>query len=144
MHTRLIVITLLLATACTSNPIQSFPQPQDKPVPATNPAPITETTPTSPPEGDDGLQKKLTEIVVDDLAARLSINAGGISVISAEALVWPDAALGCPTDRVYAPEKVPGFQIRLEVNKKIYVYHTDRTSQVILCSGTEPYEPGLR
>ncbi len=135
MFTRLIVITLLLATACTPGPMQSSPQPQDLLVDATNPPENKEATATPSPEVDGELQKKLTQIVVDDLAARLKKDTGAISVLSAEALVWPDAALGCPLPgKVYAQGTVPGFRVRLEAGDKEYSYHTDRTGQFILCA----------
>ncbi len=156
MLTRTLLIIMLFAAACTPNPVQSSTLPQNTAeskglstaVPASptvvvaKPTEIPGATPSLPAE--DGLQKELTQVAINDLAARLNIGVEEISLTWAKSIVWPNAALGCPTDKAYAPEKTPGFQIRLMANKKVYEYHTDHTSQVILCAGTEPFEPGLR
>jgi hypothetical protein len=85
------------------------------------------------------LQKKLTQIVRKDLAAQLGTDVEGISVISTEAIIWPNAALGCPLPgKVYAEGTVPGFRIQLEAKNKEYSYHTDRTGQFIQCAKPDP------
>ncbi len=156
MLTRTLLIITLFTAACTPNPAQRSTLPQNTaeskgpstavPAPSSvvvaQPTEIPGTIPSPPAE--DGLQKELTQVAINDLAARLTIGTEEISVIWVKSIVWPSAGLGCPTDQVYASEKTPGFQIRLMANKKVYEYHTDRTSQVILCAGTEPFEPGLR
>ncbi len=134
----------------------------EKPLPSSNttapqeisskPTAVIAEEPTGPiklttipsPAVEDGVQKKLIQLAIEDLATRLGINAEGISFMSAETTVWPDGALGCPTDKVYIAEKVPGFRIRLGANGQVYAYHTDRAGQVVLCQAAKPYEPGLR
>ncbi len=165
MLTRMMIIFLLLVTACTPNPIRNATPPQantlenatEQPSETAQVTPIpsptipaessepTKTTPVSSPVVQDGLQKKLTKLAMDDLATRLNTNVEDISVMSAEGILWPDAALGCPLpDKVYAQGRVPGFRIQLGVGGKVYVYHTDRTGKIVFCPEIKPDEPGLR
>ncbi len=140
-----------LSRTSAENPLPSSNTPIPKEIPSNTP-PIIVGEPTESikvttvpsPAVEDEVQKKLIQLAIEDLATRLGINAEAISLMSAESTVWLDGALGCPTDRVYTAEKVPGFQIRLRANGQAYVYHTDRTGQVILCQAAKPYEPGLR
>ena len=164
MFTRVMLIVMFFAGACTPSPIRdSFPSPAptqavQEPSEAavtTSPVadePLTETAATHPPAtsspiGEDGLQKKLTQVAVNALATQLGVGKEEISVTSSESIVWPDAALGCPMpNQVYERGRVPGFRIRLLVNGQVYDYHTDSTGKVVLCLDPEvkPGEPGLR
>lgn len=142
MFTRILILILLVAAAaCAPNPIQT---PVQNPTPTQGIVENTEEaspaiTATPSPVVEDGLQKKLTQIVRNDLAAQLSTNIEEISVISAEAVVWPNAALGCPAPgKVYAQGTVPGFRIRLEAENNEYSYHTDRTGRFVLCPEENP------
>jgi hypothetical protein len=99
------------------NPIQlgSTPESEDMPL---NPPPV----------------EKYIALAKADLAVRLQIEAGEISVLKTAEIVWPDAALGCPDPgMVYAQGRVPGYQIRLMAQSMEYDYHTDLHGQVILC-----------
>jgi len=100
----------------------------------------SEVTPVpSSSASEEGLQKKITRIVTKDLAAQLGVSADEIHVISVEAILWPNAALGCPRPgKVYAQGAVSGFRIRLEAENKEYSYHTDRTGQFVSCPKEDP------
>lgn len=147
MLTRISILVLLLAGACLPGPVENPPQPQSIPVDATNAPTEVMASPSpvlfpSPVLVDESL-KKLTQMTIDDLAPRLALDAELISVISIEPTAWRDASLGCPLDdRVYAAQKTSGYRIRLEAGGQVYVYHTDRTDQIVFCP--EPDEPGLR
>ena len=165
MLTRLMIISLLFATACTPNPVRNAAPLQEntlenvtqKPSETAQVTPIpspaipeessepTQATVVSSPVVQDGLQKKLTKLAMDDLATRLNTNVEDISIMSAEAILWPDAALGCPlSDKVYAQGRVPGFRIQLGAGGKVYIYHTDRAGKIVFCPEIKPDEPGLR
>jgi hypothetical protein len=166
MLTRILILTLFLAAACTPGPVRNTLLPQDTaesatsvfqepseatPVPspliAKEPSESAENTFPPSPAAEDGLQKKLTGLTVDDLATRLRVDAKEIDVTSTESIVWPNAALGCPLpNKVYTQGKIHGFRIWLKVNGQIYEYHTDRTGKIVLCLEPEvkPDEPGLR
>jgi hypothetical protein len=131
MFTRIILIVMLLAAACTPNLIPESAPAQG---PKVTEEISSDPTATSSPIVESGLEKKFIGIVMADLATRLSMEAQAISVISAEAITWPNAALGCPLPgKVYAQGTVPGFRIRLKAENKEYSYHTDRTGQFVLC-----------
>ena len=103
-------------------------------MPAENPIQPTQTSgpiamPSSlpPVEKFVGLAKK-------DLAASLNFDVAQISLGSTMAMVWPNAALGCPRPgKVYAQGRVPGYKIWLSVGEQEYIYHTDLTGQVVFC-----------
>ena len=83
--------------------------------------------------------QNLIEIAKEDLAERLSILVIEINVAEAEEVTWPDSSLGCGKPGTeYLPVITPGFRISLEVDGQIYSYHTNTTSQVILCSDRPP------
>jgi hypothetical protein len=80
-----------------------------------------------------------------DLAERLQIDAAGIVMVKTIEIVWPDAALGCPSPgMVYAQGRVPGYRIWLEAEGREYIYHTDLNGLVILCpqQGPDSGSPG--
>jgi hypothetical protein len=147
MLTRISILVLLLAGACLPNPVEDPPQPQNIPVDVTtSPTEITAIpSPVlfpSPVLADEPLQK-LTQMVIDDLANRLALNVESIRVVSVETTVWREASLRCPhDDQVYAAQKISGYRIRLESGGQIYIYHTDRTDQIVFCPESD--EPGLR
>ncbi|HSB00797.1 MAG TPA: hypothetical protein VLE49_09110 [Anaerolineales bacterium] len=145
MLTRIMIIAMLLATACTPypnrTPVQNSAPPQQNTLEAVMQE-SSQVTPIPSSAGDDGLQKKTTQIVIKDLATRLGIDTEGIHVVSTKALVWPNAALGCPSPgKVYAQGRVPGYQIRLEAGSVEYVYNTDLSGQIILCPQYDPDNP---
>jgi len=71
----------------------------------------------------------------DELASRLNLDSADISIVSAEAVEWPDASLGCPEPgQFYAQVITPGYRILLEARGQRYEYHADsEASQVIRC-----------
>lgn len=93
--------------------------------------------PSSTPD-ISGLES-LIEMAKSNLAQRLSISAGDISLVEAKPVVWPDSSLGCgqPAE-VYMPVITPGFRILLEVDRQVYSYHTNSTNHFILCEMPKP------
>jgi hypothetical protein len=83
---------------------------------------------------DDPLAYKIIGRATLDLAARLSVDAKDIQLISVSAVTWPEASLGCPEPgKVYAAATTPGYQIVLEFAGKTYEYHTDRRQGMVYC-----------
>lgn len=71
---------------------------------------------------------------VADLAANLEIDPTDISLVSMEAQEWRDASLGCPQEgMMYAQVITPGYLIILAAADQQYEYHTDLTTNVVLC-----------
>ncbi|MFP3854869.1 MAG: hypothetical protein ACLFWD_11315 [Anaerolineales bacterium] len=136
------------ATAQTT-PTESATEPAETEAAATStPSEPMETTPTPLDYGEEGVlppeANDLIEATRADLAARLEIQVDDIEVAYVEAMNWPDAALGCPAlDVNYATVVTPGYQIELRVDDEIYEYHTDATSNFVLCQQGEPLLPVL-
>ena len=95
-----------------------------------------ETTTTSSPSSSDydpALQS-LIDMAIADLVARLNVAPSEISVVSAEAVVWPDGALGCPQPgMVYTQVQVEGARIVLSHGGAAYPYHAGGSKSPFLC-----------
>ncbi len=96
----------------------------------------------SPPVG----QGMMIEAVMLSLSEQFDIPAESITVVSVEAVTWPNGGLGCPQEGMaYAEVMVEGSRITLEADGQTYTYHTAGTSEYVLCidgvpagSGTVP------
>jgi len=76
----------------------------------------------------------VVQLAKEDLARRLDVSVSEISVISVEAVDWPDTSLGCPQPGMaYAQVITPGYLIVLGAAAQNYEYHTDEHSFVALC-----------
>ena len=76
---------------------------------------------------------------MNDLAKRLGIDPGEISVVSAEEVTWSDASIGCPKPgMMYAQVLTPGSRIVLEANGKRYEYHAAAGKTPFLCEHPKP------
>jgi len=107
---------------------------------------LTPASPGLPTQADDswmtpiapGLQA-LVEKTKEDLAKRLSIPQTEINVAEVTEETWPDSSLGCGKPGTeYLPVITPGFRISLEAGGQMYSYHTNTSSQIILCSQQLP------
>ena len=120
-------------------PQASPSQPSPTTTPAKNPIQPTEPSgsinmPSTPPPVE-----KFEALTINDLATNLNISKEQVTLLESTEIIWPDAALGCPSPgKVYAQGRVPGFKIRLEAGGQEYIYHTDLTGQVILCPEIDP------
>jgi len=71
---------------------------------------------------------------VRDLAARLGVGEGEISVLEARAVTWPDRSCGCPRPGMrYLQVRVDGAFVLLEVHGRRYDYRGGST--ITLCHG---------
>lgn len=78
----------------------------------------------------------VVELAKEDLARRLEVSVSEISVISVEAVDWPDTSLGCPEPGMaYAQVITPGYLIVLEAKGQAYEYHSGG-EQLLLCGET--------
>jgi len=76
----------------------------------------------------------LVDTACADLAGRLGIAAEDITPVSAAAVVWPDAALGCRRpDMRYKQVPVDGALIELRVGGRLYRYHSGGSRPPFLC-----------
>ena len=142
-----------------ASPAATVPIPSANPSTASQPAseglfdtPTQEPVVTINPPQSESLTKKLAALTVADLAARLSLDANQITVLSTQPVTWPNSALGCPLPgKVYAQSRIPGFRITLQSAGTQYVYNTDQTGTVLFCAApnssaddviTPPIQPG--
>jgi hypothetical protein len=77
-----------------------------------------------------------------DLAERLSLPLTAVQLRSAEAVIWPDASLGCPQPgQMYAQIETPGYRITLVANGTDHEYHASHGGQFVLCVAGHPWLP---
>ena len=73
-----------------------------------------------------------------DLARRLAIDLTAVEVVSAEAVQWPDAGLGCPRPGMaYIQVPQDGLKIVLTAGGKEYNYHSGRGQPPFLCENSQ-------
>ena len=108
-----------------------------KPLPPVSVAPPSTVTP-SPPE-----EIRTTADAVAELAARLGVDSGAVSVVAEEEVTWPDGSLGCPQkDRAYTQALVNGRRVILSVAGVDYHYHGGPTGLMFYC--LDPASPAAR
>jgi len=75
------------------------------------------------------------------LVEKFGLNLDEITLFSVHNVEWPDASLGCPrVGMMYAQVITPGYQIQLQANGEVFMFHTDTGNQVILCNANRPSE----
>lgn len=128
--------TVIETTHANSTSSLTLATTQDSLITTTTIITNTETTTTSSPSSSDynpALQS-LVDLAIADLAARLNADPADISVVSAEAVVWPNGALGCPqTGMVYTQVQVEGAKIVLSHSGVAYPYHSGGSKAPFLC-----------
>lgn len=81
------------------------------------------TTATANPE-----RQAAVDLAKTKLAARLGVDAAKITLVSADAVDWPDTSLGVPeAGKMYAQVITHGYKIILSANGAQYEYHTGTT-----------------
>lgn len=95
--------------------------------------------------GDDpvsGTYGEQIETAVADAAAHFDVEPGDIEVVTAEAVTWPDGAIGCPEpDMMYTQALVDGYRIVLAVDGDEVAYHGEDGGEPRRCDDpTDPVE----
>lgn len=124
-----------------------------KPAETSTEPPVTEATPTAPPEleGESPMSisipahlENLVNEIKRDLAGRITVDIEAIAVTKIEAVQWSDSSLGCPEPGMaYLTVITPGYRISLEVEGKVYYYHTDERGHFVWCQREGPPGPTL-
>ncbi len=100
------------------------------PPPATLPPPWAYPDPVEP----SAQQNRLIEAAARDLNVQTDVPVDEIELVSAEAIVWPNGGLGCPEAGMnYVEVQVEGMVITLRAGGNEFTYHTDGSSQYVLC-----------
>lgn len=103
-------------------------------VPTTRAGAVTSMGPEDAVDYEEGLQP-LVEMAIAELSGRLETDPNSIRVVSAELVMWPNQALGCPREGMQYPDvPVDGSRIVLEADGVRYSYHTGgNVYQPFLC-----------
>lgn len=72
---------------------------------------------------------------LEDLSGRLNVTADEIQIVAVEAKTWPDSSMGCPQEGMMYMQVLveDGMLIQLEMDGKIYNYHSGPTREPFLC-----------
>ncbi|HMQ32424.1 MAG TPA: hypothetical protein PKD53_16955 [Chloroflexaceae bacterium] len=123
--------------------------------PAVTPALTAESVATavpapSAPAASGAAASPHVQQAIADLAARLGVEPGAISILRAEELDWPDGSLGCPQEGMgYTQALVNGYFVQLGAGGQTYNYHGRAGGEPFLCTSKdeqlpEDVAPGLR
>lgn len=97
-------------------------------------APTVVEVPTALGGGDSAVPGERIAAAIADLAGRLGIASDRISVVSAEAVSWPDGSLGCPQPGMMYPQVITeGYRVILAAEGKEYAYHGDDRGELFYC-----------
>jgi len=129
-------------------PLGGAPASTAMPAPTRPPLSVTAVPDTgapaavpSPPAGMafGEVPVELAAVAVADLVQRAGVAATAITVVSAEAVEWPDGAVGCPKpDMMYPQVITPGFKLVLAVSGQQYSYHASERGAFFLCENKAP------
>lgn len=96
------------------------------------------------PGGSTPQLSRFTEAIVRDLGRQIGVAAEDIRLVSAEAVVWPDGALGCPAEGTdYIEMQIEGLRLTFEADGNLYTYHTDGNNNYVFCRDGEPVSTGV-
>ncbi len=137
-HLALLSLLALVLVACGPRPQptpgdEAGPGTPAQPTPGESPLPepgVSPLSPLPPPPADPVAAAAATY-----LAAELDIPLEEVTILSSEAVEWPDASLGCPQPgMMYAQIITPGYRLLLQAQGKEYHVHTDQTGQsMVIC-----------
>ncbi|RPI14291.1 MAG: hypothetical protein EHM60_07110 [Lysobacterales bacterium] len=78
--------------------------------------------------------QKMTREVIADAASRTGLASEALVVERAEAVTWPDGALGCGKPGVvYTQALVPGYRVVIRAGEERLSYHANRKGYWTYC-----------
>ena len=97
---------------------------------------------TSQSRNQNSHENQLIQQAKKDLSHRLSIEVDKDQLLEIRAVIWPDSSLGCPEPgKIYSQILQSGFLIRLEVERRMYFYHSAGMQKPFLCEETSQMVP---
>jgi hypothetical protein len=82
------------------------------------------------------------EQALRDAAQRTQLDRARLRVALAEAVTWPDGALGCPEPgRQYTQALVSGYRIHIDAGSRLLQYHGSLKGQPFLCPAERVQPP---
>ncbi len=134
--------TVSPTTAASPQPTPAAPQATIAATPVPPPPNVTALAlpgpAVQPPLATVGEQAVLPDDLltrlINDLALRSSSDPAAISLVSAEAVIWNDGALGCPQPGVAYPQvQIEGYRVLLRIGDRDYDYRVGRRGSFVLC-----------
>jgi len=93
----------------------------------------------TPTEMSDQAMLAVADVAVAELAQWLAVDHKLITVLSVEAVEWPDASLGAPEPgKMYAQVITPGYRVVLEADGKMYELHGDERGRFVMSRDANP------
>lgn len=84
--------------------------------------------------GSSDRSSTVVKLAEQDLAKKIGIPLGQISLLEVSQTSWADGSLGAPRPGLtYSQTVTPGYQITLQANGQAYVYHSDTGRLVVFC-----------
>src|SRR6266545_5746660 len=123
MRRVLFVITIIMMAITACGPVTAATEEPSIPVEEQEP------TPTHIPVDLTPAQRA----AINALMEQLSLSADKITLVSTEAVTWPDGCLGIVRMGVICTQaEVPGFKIILEANAQKYEFHTNQDGSIVM------------
>jgi hypothetical protein len=89
--------------------------------------------------------QSLLPALLDDAARRSALPAARLRVVSLEAVVWRDGALGCPQPgRLYPQVLMPGYRVRIapiDASASALDYHVSERGGWLHCPAGQAQPP---
>lgn len=80
----------------------------------------------------DETQNKAVDIVRNQLASQLNVEASTLELVSVETIEWPDACLGIPQEGETCSQVItPGFQVTFSSAGQNFTFHTDLSASMV-------------
>jgi len=90
----------------------------------------------------NSLKRQIIKKAKEDLSRRLSIKIDRIKLLEVREIIWLDSSLGCPQPgKVYNQVPQEGMLVRLNVEKRIYFYHSGKNTDPFFCEQTTQAVP---
>jgi hypothetical protein len=137
------IVGIILAACSTQGGGASGAEPSTSIRPAPSIA-FPATVPPKPTTVTGEVPDAVMAAVQADLSTRTGKDATTATVVTAEAVEWPDGSLGCPQKGVmYIQQITPGYQVVLELDGTTYDYRVaGEGTTVRLCEGLKPAGSG--
>jgi hypothetical protein len=85
---------------------------------------------------------EMIEAALADAANRSTTARTDITVVSAEAVTWPDGSLGCPQPgMMYTQALVSGYRIVLQAGDTVLNYHSAARGRPVFCPASRVSAP---
>jgi hypothetical protein len=115
-----VIVTLMMVVAACGPVTAATEEPS---------IPVKEPTPTHIPVDLTPAQRA----TINALTEQLNLAADKITLVSTEAVTWPDGCLGIVRMGVMCTQaQVPGFKIILEANDQKYEFHTNQDGSIAM------------